>query len=746
MPKPTRSDARYMPGLDGIRAVAVMAVVIYHLNTAWAPGGLLGVGVFFVLSGYLITDLLANEYRRTGRLHLRGFWARRFRRLIPALWLMIGMVCLWMALADPGRLSKLGGDIGAAFLYVSNWWYIFHQVSYFDRFGPPTPFGHLWSLAVEEQFYLVWPLLLLWGMRRLSRRGLLGAVLVGVLASALAMALLFQPGVDPSRVYYGTDTRAFGLLVGAALALVWPSDRLGREAASGRWGRSGVGLGRGGGIARPGRGVGTAGLGRGVVWLDVVGIAGLGRGGGIAGLERAVVWLDVVGIAGLVAIVAMVVLVNEYSPFLYRGGMLLLSLASAATIACAAHPGTRLGRWLGAAPLRWIGVRSYGIYLWHYPVIVLTTPLNTAGVTDWLRVGLQVVTAVVLAALSWRYVEQPILARDRRGSGIRADARVRGGRRGRRWAGSIPWIATTSALVLAGALWFAPLARASLLQWTGNDAVGGMHAPRQPAGLGSAAGAAGAAGAGAGAGAMARGAADAQAVGSGAMERGAPEAGVEGTGHGPGEIGSGAAAAAGEAGVPGVEVAPSGAGAAGSSAGAEAGTKPGAGTPTNGLAQAGNGERSGVGITAIGDSVLEDAKPYLEADLPGVVIDAKVGRQFTEASGEVRRLEAAGKLGSTVILELGNNGPFTTSQLDALLGQLAGRRVVLVTVRVPRPWQDVVNRTISAAAERHPGVRVVDWFRASAGKTGWFYEDGVHLNAAGSKVYAAMLADACREG
>ncbi|NLV21118.1 MAG: acyltransferase, partial [Syntrophomonadaceae bacterium] len=149
-----------MPGLDGLRALAVLAVIAYHLNLPWAPGGLLGVCVFFVLSGYLITDILAAQWQSSGKINLKEFWLARARRLLPALFVMLGGVIVWLSVFDPGRLSSLWNDVIAAIFYISNWWLVFHQVSYFDSFGPPSPLGHLWSLAVEEQFYLIWPLLL----------------------------------------------------------------------------------------------------------------------------------------------------------------------------------------------------------------------------------------------------------------------------------------------------------------------------------------------------------------------------------------------------------------------------------------------------------------------------------------------------------------------------------------------------------------------------------------------------------
>ena len=161
---------RYMPGLDGLRAISVLAVIAYHLNLSWASGGFLGVGVFFVLSGYLITDQLMANWQDTGRLDLKGFWIRRIRRLMPGLFLMLGIVTLYLFLYDRSMLISLKGDILSAVLYFNNWWLIFRQVSYFESFGPPSPIGHLWSLAIEEQFYLLWPLILALLLRLVPQR------------------------------------------------------------------------------------------------------------------------------------------------------------------------------------------------------------------------------------------------------------------------------------------------------------------------------------------------------------------------------------------------------------------------------------------------------------------------------------------------------------------------------------------------------------------------------------------------
>jgi peptidoglycan/LPS O-acetylase OafA/YrhL len=351
-----------MPGLDGLRAVAVLAVLAYHLGLGWAPGGLLGVGVFFTLSGYLITDLLLAQLARRGGIRLPSFWLARARRLLPALFLMLTVVVAWVTVIGPAQPAEFRDAVVAASLYVSNWWLIFHHVSYFSDFGPSTPFNHLWSLAVEEQFYIVWPFLLLLGVRLVREsphpsgvRPRLAAVTAGLAAaSAIAMAVLYHPSLDPSRVYYGTDTRACELLAGAALAMVWPSRRL-----------------------RPHVTPGARRL------------------------------LDGIGVAGLVVIGLMVWRTNRYSPFLYQGGFALLATATAAVVAALAHPACRLGAVLGWRPLRWIGVRSYGIYLWHFPIVVLTTPAGARG-PDPIRDVLQTAAIFAVAALSWRFVEEPI--------------------------------------------------------------------------------------------------------------------------------------------------------------------------------------------------------------------------------------------------------------------------------------------------------------------------------------------------
>jgi peptidoglycan/LPS O-acetylase OafA/YrhL len=356
MPRPAGSETRYVPGLDGVRAIAVAAVVGYHLGAPWLPGGLLGVGVFFTLSGYLITTILITTWDRSGNLDLSHFWLRRARRLLPALIMVLIVVLVATPVLDNEVLPERGIEALAAVFYVSNWVTIASDVSYFQRFSGPGPLDHLWSLAVEEQFYLLWPLVLLVLFKALrGRLDRMAQVTLGMAAvSFLLMLLLAAPGFDNSRAYQGTDARAGGLLIGAALAMVWPPTQQANNVSTNR---------------------------------------------------RLIV--DLSGVAAVAIIIGMFVFTNEYSMWLYRGGILLLSLATAVLVGAAVHPASVVGPVLGVQPLRWIGERSYGIYLWHLPVVAFM-PQAVLATRPLVRAGVQLALIILLSALSWALLENPI--------------------------------------------------------------------------------------------------------------------------------------------------------------------------------------------------------------------------------------------------------------------------------------------------------------------------------------------------
>ena len=357
---PARPKSRYIPSLDGLRAFAVLAVIAYHMGMPWATGGLLGVTIFFVLSGYLITSLLVIEFQGTGRINLPDFWLRRIRRLFPAIVFSVVTIAVLCTIFDHALLTKLRPDVLPSLLFFNNWWQIFHNVSYFDALGSPSPVTHFWSLAIEEQFYLIWPVLLFVMMKLgVKKRVLSIMTLVLALLSAIDMAVLFDPHGDPSRVYYGTDTRAFSLLIGAWLAFVWPSNQLGAT--------------------------------------DSVNISVRAR--------RA---LDGVGILAFVGLVLMVAFCDGFSPFLYYGGLVLCSILTAIVIAVLVHPASILSKFWGLPPFVWIGKCSYGIYLWHYPILLLMVPQNGFSGTPWWMLLLALAVIFAISAFSYTFVENPI--------------------------------------------------------------------------------------------------------------------------------------------------------------------------------------------------------------------------------------------------------------------------------------------------------------------------------------------------
>ena len=351
---------RYVPALDGMRAFAVAGVLAYHGGVSWLPGGYLGVDAFFVLSGFLITALLLSEVQRSGRIRLGDFWTRRARRLLPALFLVLVMVVLVTRLAlPPDTYPSLRGDVFSTAFYVANWHFIAQGANYFAATGPPSPLTHTWSLAVEEQFYLVWPILVV-GVLAAFRR--IGAVfwlaLLGALASATEMAVLFTHGANETRLYYGTDTRAQSILLGAALAaaLAWCGQR-------GMLKRLGV---------------------RQRLAFLLLGVAGFAL--------DAVLWTHLRGTQS----------------FLYQGGFLVAALGTAAILLSVfLVPRTILGRYLAWRPLVWLGCISYGVYLWHFPIFLWVDGART-GLGGGELFGLRVAITLAVATASYYLVELPV--------------------------------------------------------------------------------------------------------------------------------------------------------------------------------------------------------------------------------------------------------------------------------------------------------------------------------------------------
>lgn len=356
-----------MPGLDGLRAIAVIAVIIYHLNPQILSGGFLGVDTFFVISGFLITSLLLHEYRENGKIDLKNFWIRRFKRLIPAVVFLLMVLVTYMAIFHLERLAAIKTDVIAALIYMSNWWFIIEEVSYFEALEV-NPLKHLWSLAIEEQFYIVWPLILLILLTFVKRMSRIWLITFAIsIISLVLMIILSVPLGDNSRVYFGTDTRAHSLLIGVLLAYIFPPFRLKKE-------------------------INTASS----VVLNTVGFVTLG------------------------ILIYMFTFVSASHYWIYVGGLYGIAAVTTLLIAASVHPTTFFATKLLGNPLFvFIGKRSYSLYLWHYPIIMLSNTYFIQGQVPIYVIVIQVIMTFVMAEVSYRFIEQPFRKEGFKAFGIR---------------------------------------------------------------------------------------------------------------------------------------------------------------------------------------------------------------------------------------------------------------------------------------------------------------------------------------
>lgn len=721
----------YLPALDGLRALAVLAVLAYHADLLWMPGGFLGVEIFFVVSGYLITSLLLAEYRASGRILLKQFWQRRARRLLPALFTLLIAVLTYALFFLPTEVASLRADALAAFAYITNWYLILSQQSYFQAMGRPSLLRHLWSLAVEEQFYLLWPLVFAFVLTRLRTRATLWLLLSAAAISALWMGFLYVPDADPSRVYYGTDTRAAGLLIGAALAFVWMPHTTPSPTERSR------------------------------KWL-----------------------LELGGIAALAGLAAAVLLLGEFDPLLYQGGMLLVSAATALVIAAVVHPGSPLlAPVLGFDLLKWIGQRSYSLYLWHWPVFMLTRPQLDVTLEGTPLLALRFAATFALAELSYRIVETPI----RHGalgrawdSFKRSDSAARGFRR------VTFGFATTAAVVLllAGGLALGqavaiaqPAPVPDYLLNPDDEAASAalMTDPADPSI-----------------------AVDNQPVSSSlspvsfVLEDPGPAAtSAENPVAGPADtwvirfasqntpLWLSAVARPERRLWPLPRPALSDTALCGAICEARQqrqAIQPGAQhppplprrsvlvtpssvvntVPANPLvSQPGSPAQVAaspnqlpilpstgpIHAFAIGDSVMLGASRYLSRTIGAVDVDAKVGRQVSAAIRILQSRKDANALPSIILVHLGNNGTFSAGQLDQMMRLLGPNRfVVFINTKVPRAWQAPNNAALLEGVKRYPNAALVDWNAISSGHPEWFWQDGIHLRPEGAQVYANLIA------
>jgi O-acetyltransferase oatA len=353
---------KYLPSIDSLRAIAVIAVIIYHIDANYLPGGFLGVDLFFVLSGYLISSLIIKEYKSTGTVNLYNFYVRRARRLLPAVYFMITVVLIIITLFNGVLLKKSYLDALFGYIYSSNWWYIFHKLDYFDSFGSQSPFKHLWSLAIEEQFYMFFPLIfLIFNRKSKSNNGnsklnknFIYVVLSLILVSLIAHILLFDIN-NINRIYFGTDTRAFSLLVGVVGAILYPMDRLSERTT-----------------------------------------------------KKDNMIYSIVSLVSILVLIGIMINTSEYNTWLYRGGFLLVAIIGLIIIISSGRQYTFMSKILSFKPFVFIGKISYSLYLWHFPILVVTTPVSEIGNPNLFYVTLRIVLIFLVATGSYMFVETPI--------------------------------------------------------------------------------------------------------------------------------------------------------------------------------------------------------------------------------------------------------------------------------------------------------------------------------------------------
>lgn len=631
---------RYITGFDGIRTLAVLGVIIYHLMPASLQGGYLGVPIFFVVSGYLITDILLQDILSRGHVRIWRFLGHRMRRLYPAFVTMLLGTTAYITLFQRSLLTNIRATVLTNLVYVYNWFEINHGQSYFDRFNGESPFTHLWSLSIEGQYYLFWPLvigILMVIFKKRSRVFWFMMIAAGI--SAITMAMLYDPA-NTNRVYYGTDTRMFAILLGSGLAFIWPSRELSAD---------------------------------------------------IANVNR--VTLDILGGASLIAIIWMFFQMSGQSDFTYRGGMLLFTVLSTVLVATVAHPASHLNRVLTNPVFEYVGQRSYGIYLYQFPVMIFyETKVKNIGDHLLLNSLIEVALILIVTELSYRFIENPMRHYDY--SRLLVDFKdfLRKPKFNRV---TTAIVALTTVLFVITAVGFvqqpskAEANKKTELQKTiaanskAADKKNAAALKRQKAAQAAAA--------------------SSKKVATEKMQTKQAEA----------KLNSKQKQVEKEYDL----------------------------KPQVVLAMA------NTDLTAIGDSVLLDVSSDLQDVIPGTVVQGRVGRQVTEVPGIINSLKSQGQLAHNVLLNIGTNGTITDDQAEQVV-KLIGkdRQIFWVTAHVPtQSWQNQVNAQIAKTAKKHANVHVIDWHGRAQNQSGWFADDNVHPNTTGNRQLTNLIANRIAE-
>jgi peptidoglycan/LPS O-acetylase OafA/YrhL len=694
------SRVPYLPGLDGMRALAVIAVMIYHANSSWLPGGFLGVEMFFVISGYLITLLIIAERERTYTVSLVDFWKRRARRLLPALGVLLVLVTAYTVIFEPSAVGQLRGDVVAGFFYGSNWYQLFVGLGYTAAFDF-APLRHLWSLAVEEQFYLIWPLVMVVLLGRKGTRRVADVsrwLFLAAVAIAIVTAFLYHPGVigEPSQtpeaywfigsraiskldfLYIGTFSRASGILLGAAFAMLWRPFAVMRG---------------------PLRDKGWA--------FDGMALIALGA-------FSLMCWR-----------IYLVTPSGAADARLFRGGLFFASFLTVVMIAAISHPGARSNKIIGNRVLVWIGLRSYGLYLFHWPIYQAIRKLAGNKMTIGQFVVAMIIT-VIVTELSFRFVETP----------IRTGAFMDTIRRARRHTSAAPrriLIGSVAAVTALSVFAGASLATADLEQNEIADAFADNEDSTTDLSSSNAS-------------IPARDTTVASTTSTSTVPLTTVERQITVSAPAPTPAVPGpdtTLAVVPDSTVPPTTVPPTTVPPTTVPPPTPAVTSLGVVTDAaaiTALAVPPQPPAPAIRLVGFGDSVMLGSADRLAGR--GFVVDAVQSRQFSKALPELQAIRDNGFLGSAVVVHLGTNGSFPQASMDQMMAILADVPIVVfVTGKADRGWIAGNNEKIRALPAAYSNVTVLDWEAIGPQCPGdCFYDDQIHLNGSGQTYYADLIA------
>lgn len=633
---------RFITGYSGLRALAVIGVILYHLDPNTFIGGYLGVPIFFVLSGYLVTDHIMRSYQNQGKYDNKHFYLSRLKRLYPQLITVLWLSAAWIFLFQKNLLAKLNQIVIANLLNVYNLWQITNGQSYFERFAAnESPFTHLWTMSIEGQFYIIWPLVMFLLIKLGKNKKRIFWILFALsILSALEMAFLYHPGVDINRIYYGSDTRFFSLGLGAAIAIIWPIEELNPD------------------------------------------------------LDRHDAFL--LDIVGFIAFVGMIWLffsnsMNPQAAFTYRGGMFLFTVLTVILVGVIAQPASHWNYILTNPIFSWIGSRSYGIYLYQFPVMIFFEDkfTNIADHPILYRI-IEVALILVISEITYRYIERPLgkvtwIKTKQYFYELFKQA-------GSGYGKKIRFVIATIIFALGSVgIGISPTVRAK--DFNKSQLARRINANRKEQVKDNK-------------NLIAKLKKEKQNKKKRVINKNLTNSKLY------------------------------------VQAKKEAKKHPvNKGFVKYGISQVDLQLARKVDLTAIGDSVMAGSSNDLKLLMPRAIIDAAVSRQLNVAFGLIGNYNSQGALANNVLIGLGTNGPFSMNDLKQLMKQIGPKREVFwINTHVPtRPWQDQVNGMLKQAAKHYHNLKIIDWYSFSKKHTNWFYQDHTHPTPTGSKYYSAFV-------